>query len=260
MQDSTIDVLFLGDVIGKPGRLAVKEFGKKKEADFLIINGENLAGGIGVTPKVAEEMFSCGVDAITTGNHVWKKKDILSYLSYEKRLLRPLNYPPETPGSGFTIIKKGEKAICIVNIEGRIFMNPLFCPFRTMIDFLEREGIGLPIIVDFHAEATSEKIAMGWFLDGKVSAVIGTHTHVQTSDEKILPNGTGYITDAGMTGPQDSVIGMDKTVIIERFLTQIPQKFAVGKDNVEVQGVRLKIDMNTKKCIDIQRVKVKVEI
>ncbi|MCS7281460.1 MAG: TIGR00282 family metallophosphoesterase [Desulfobacterota bacterium] len=260
MQDSLIEVIFLGDVVGKPGRLAVKEFIKKAEADFIVINGENLAGGLGITPKVAEEMFSCGVDVITTGNHVWKKKEVMAYLGTEKRLLRPLNYPPEAPGYGFTVVKKGDKKICVVNIEGRIFMNPLPCPFRAMEEFLKREGIEEPVIVDFHAEATSEKIAMGWFLDGKVSAVIGTHTHVQTSDERILPKGTGYITDAGMTGPQDSVIGMEKDIIIERFLTQIPQKFCVGKDNVEIQGVKLKIDKETRKCVTIERLKIKVEL
>jgi metallophosphoesterase (TIGR00282 family) len=260
MQGNTIDVIFLGDVVGKPGRLALKEFAKNFSSDFLIVNGENLAGGIGLTPKVAEEVIAYGVDVITSGNHIWKKKEVIPYLNGETRVIRPLNYPPEAPGHGFTIVKKSDKAICVVNIEGRVFMNPLFCPFRTMRDFLEKEKIDCPILVDFHAEATSEKIAMGWFLDGKVSAVIGTHTHVQTSDERILPNGTGYITDAGMTGPQDSVIGMEKSVIIERFLSQIPQKFSVGKDNVEVQGVRLKIDGKTKKCIQIERLKIKVDL
>ncbi len=260
MQDSAIDVIFLGDVIGKPGRQAVREIVKKLKFDFFIINGENLAGGIGITPKVAEEMFSCGVDVITTGNHVWKKKEILPYLNGERRILRPLNYPPEAPGSGFTVVRKGEKALCVINVEGRVFMNPLLCPFRTVSEFLEREKMDAPVIVDFHAEATSEKIAMGWFLDGKVSAVLGTHTHVQTADERILPGGTGYITDVGMTGPQDSVIGMEKNVIIERFLTQIPQKFSVGKENVEVQGVRVRIDPSTKKCLEIERLKVKLEL
>lgn len=260
MQDNIIEVVFLGDVVGKPGRKAVMKFVKDLKADFFLINGENLAGGIGITPKVAEEMFSCGVDVITTGNHVWKKKEILPYLNGERRLLRPLNYPPEAPGYGFTVVKKGEKSLCVINIEGRVFMNPLFCPFRTIGEFLEKERLDVPIIVDFHAEATSEKLAMGWFLDGKVSAVIGTHTHVQTSDERILPNGTGYITDAGMTGPQDSVIGMEKNVIIERFLTQIPQKFLVGSENVEIQGVRVKIERETKKCVAIERLKVKVEV
>lgn len=259
MRDDVLEVVFLGDVIGKPGRKAVFEFSKSLNADFLIINGENLAGGIGLTKRVCEEMFSCGVDVITTGNHVWKKKEVLPYLDEEKRVIRPLNYPPEAPGRGFTVIRKGEKELCVVNLEGRVFMNPLPCPFRTISDFLNREKIDVPIIVDFHAEATSEKIAMGWFLDGKVSCVIGTHTHVQTSDEKILPLGTGYITDAGMTGPQDSVIGMDKKVILERFWTQIPQKFQVGKDGIEIQGVRVEIERRTKKCLKIERIKIPVE-
>lgn len=259
MQDEFMEVVFLGDVIGKPGRKAVYEFSRGLNTDFLIINGENLAGGIGLTRKVCEEMFSIGVDAITTGNHVWKKREVLPYLDEEKRVIRPLNYPPEVPGHGFAILKKGEKGICVVNLEGRVFMNPLPCPFRTISEFLERERIEVPIIVDFHAEATSEKVAMGWFLDGKVSCVIGTHTHVQTSDERILPLGTGYITDAGMTGPQDSVIGMDKNVILDRFWTQIPQKFQVGKDELEVQGVKLRIDLRTKKCVHIERIKSRVK-
>lgn len=258
MQNS-MKVLFLGDVIGKPGRLAVARFVKTIHADFAIINGENLAGGIGITSQTAIEMFSYGVDAITTGNHVWKKKEMSSFLMEEQRVVRPLNYPKGAPGFGYTVLKKNGLSLCIANIEGRIFMNALDCPFRAMESLLENNGIQAPIIVDFHAEATSEKIAMGWYLDGKVSALFGTHTHVQTSDERILPKGTGYITDAGMTGPNDSVIGMEKEGVLERFITQLPQKFQVGKDDVEVQGVIVTIDLVSKKCIAIERVRKKVE-
>lgn len=254
---NSMKVLFLGDVIGKPGRRAVSQYLKAVTADFVLINGENLAGGIGITPATAVEMFETGVDAITTGNHVWKKREMGQYLMEEQRVIRPLNYPQGTPGFGYTVLKKNGFSLCVANIEGRIFMNSLDCPFRAMKTFLN--GINtMPIFVDFHAEATSEKIAMGWFLDGKVSALIGTHTHVQTSDERILPGGTGYLTDAGMTGPVDSVIGMAKEGVLERFLTQLPQKFEVGKNDNEAQGVFLDIDVMNGKCMKIERVRVKV--
>jgi len=254
-----IRILFLGDVIGKPGRKAVERFLKKTAADFKIINGENLAGGIGITPRVAMEMLSCGVDLITTGNHVWKKKEMVPFLMEERRIIRPLNYPEGTPGFGYEVLNKNEKTLCVSNIEGRVFMNHLECPFRSMKALIARVGSDVPIIVDFHAEATSEKIAMGWFLDGKVSAIMGTHTHVQTADERILPKGTGYITDVGMTGATDSVIGMDKAAVLEKFITQLPRKYEVGKDDVEIQGVFLTIDGMTGKCLKIERIKEKID-
>jgi metallophosphoesterase (TIGR00282 family) len=255
---SSIKVLFLGDVIGKPGRKTVEQYIKSVSADFVIINGENLAGGIGITPKTAIEMFELGIDAITTGNHVWKKKEMGQFLMAEQRVVRPLNYPQGAPGFGYTTLKKNDMSLCVANIEGRIFMGSLDCPFRAMEMFLERNNNKIPIIVDFHAEATSEKIAMGWFLDGKVSALIGTHTHVQTSDERILPGGTGYLTDAGMTGPVDSVIGMAKEGVLKRFITQLPQKFEVGSDDNEVQGVFITIDTMNNKCLKIERIREKV--
>jgi len=258
MPSDTFTVLFLGDVIGKPGRRAVAEYLQRNRADFVVINGENLAGGIGITGRTAEEMLALGIDAITTGNHVWKKKEVATYLMEEQRVIRPLNYPRGTPGFGYTIVKKNDMSLCVANIEGRIFMNSLDCPFRAMEEFLEEQKPQVPVIVDFHAEATSEKIAMGWFLDGKVTALLGTHTHVQTADNRVLPKGTGYITDAGMTGPADSVIGMDKKGVLERFYTQMPQKFEVGKDDVEVQGVLMKIHKDRRHCLDITRVKEKV--
>ncbi len=256
---NNIKVLFLGDVIGKPGRRAIEKYIKTVKADFYVVNGENLAGGIGVTTSTALEVLSLGVDIVTTGNHVWKKKEIIPFLMEEKRVIRPLNYPDGTPGFGYTVVRKNGKSLCVANIEGRIFMNTLTCPFRAMERFLGQAADNIPIIVDFHAEATSEKIAMGWYLDGKVSAIVGTHTHVQTADEKILPKGTGYITDAGMTGPADSVIGMEKDAVLERFLTQLPQKFEVGKDNVEAQGVIITIDSTSRKCVAIERVKEKID-
>ena len=260
MQNS-MKVLFLGDVIGKPGRQAVQNYVKTVNADFVIINGENLAGGIGITPQTAEEMLGCGVDAITTGNHVWKKKEMPPYLMGQQKVIRPLNYPPGAPGFGRTILRKNGLELCVANIEGRIFMGALDCPFRAMEKALSDDFCkDMAVVVDFHAEATSEKIAMGWFLDGKVSALLGTHTHVQTADNRVLPHGTGYITDAGMTGPVDSVIGMEKEGVLERFVTQLPQKFQVGKDDLEVQGVMMTIDLETKKCLRIDRVKERIEL
>ncbi|OPY76175.1 MAG: hypothetical protein A4E63_00199 [Syntrophorhabdus sp. PtaU1.Bin050] len=253
-----IRVLFLGDVIGKPGRLAAEKFVKGFSADFVVINGENLAGGIGITPSVAVEMLSYGIDVITTGNHVWKKKEIIPYLMGEQRVLRPLNYPAETPGFGHGIVNRNGKRLCVVNIEGRIFMNPLTCPFRSMGRLLEELDPDVPVFVDFHAEATSEKIAMGWYLDGKVGAIVGTHTHVQTADERILPKGTGYMTDAGMTGATDSVIGMEKKGVLERFITQLPQRFEVGKNDVEVQGVIITLEAHGNRCVKIERIKEKI--
>ncbi|MBP1735224.1 MAG: metallophosphoesterase [Deltaproteobacteria bacterium] len=255
---SEIRVLFLGDVIGKPGRKAIEKFIKGFSADFIIINGENLAGGIGITPLVAQEMLSCGVDLITSGNHVWKKKEMIPFLMGERRVIRPLNYPAGTPGFGHGIVSKNGKRLCVANLEGRVFMAPLDCPFRAIENLLQELDTKIPIIVDFHAEATSEKIALGWFLDGKVAAVVGTHTHVQTADERVLPKGTGYITDAGMTGPADSVIGMEKSVVLEKFVTQLPQRFEVGKDDIEVQGVILTLENEGNHCIEIKRIKEKI--
>jgi metallophosphoesterase (TIGR00282 family) len=243
-----MNIFFIGDIVGAPGRRAVEELLPRVVdhyfIDLVVANGENASGGLGITPQVADQLLSQGIDLLTSGNHIWKHKEILPYLEETDRLLRPANYPPETPGRGFAIVETaaGERA-AVLNLEGRVFMNPLECPFRTA----EQVLASLPkevkvILVDMHAEATSEKQAMGWFLDGRVSAVVGTHTHVQTADERILPAGTGYITDAGMTGPVDSVIGMKKEIILERFLTQRPQPFKVAAQNIQLQGVVLKID------------------
>jgi metallophosphoesterase (TIGR00282 family) len=243
-----MNIFFIGDIVGAPGRRAVEELLPRVVdhyfIDLVVANGENASGGIGITPQVADQLLSQGIDLLTSGNHIWKHKEILPYLEETDRLLRPANYPPETPGRGFAIVETaaGERA-AVLNLEGRVFMNPLECPFRTA----EQVLASLPkevkvILVDMHAEATSEKQAMGWFLDGRVSAVVGTHTHVQTADERVLPGGTGYISDAGMTGPVDSVIGMKKEIILERFLTQRPQPFKVAAQNIQLQGVVLKID------------------
>jgi len=256
-----VKILFIGDIVGAPGRRAVEEFldrtVDRHAIDLVVANGENASGGIGITPQVAEQLFSLRIDVLTSGNHIWKHKEIVPYLEDSDRLLRPANYPPGTPGQGFTIVETaaGEPA-AIVNLEGRVFMSTLECPFRTADQVLG----ALPpevkvILVDMHAEATSEKLALGWYLDGRVAAVVGTHTHVQTADERILPGGSGYITDAGMTGPVDSVIGMKKEVILERFLTQRPQSFKVATHNLQLQGVVLNIDSQGR-CQEITRLRL----
>ncbi len=255
-------ILFVGDIVGKPGRRALRELlGKVIESygiDFTIANGENAAGGMGITPAIALEIFEMGVDVLTTGNHIWAKKEIISFLNDEPRILRPANYPEQVPGKGSGIFfsKQGQK-IGVLNLEGRVFMKHLDCPFRAgekEVERLRKET--LAIVVDFHAEATSEKMAMGWFLNGGVSAVLGTHTHIQTCDDRILDEGTAYITDVGMTGPLDSVIGIRKQVALDRFLTQIPWKFDVASGEIELQGVMVEIDEKTGKSREIKRLRI----
>jgi 2',3'-cyclic-nucleotide 2'-phosphodiesterase len=243
-----MNILFIGDIVGAPGRRAVAELLPRAvdryRIDLVVANGENASGGIGITPQVADEFLSQGVDVLTSGNHIWKHKEILPYLEDTDRLLRPANYPPEAPGRGLAIVETAAgQSVAILNLEGRVFMNALECPFRTADRVLETLSPHVKVIlVDMHAEATSEKQALGWYLDGRVSAVVGTHTHVQTADERILPGGTGYISDVGMTGPVDSVIGMKREIIMERFLTQRPQPFKVATQNMQLQGVVLNID------------------
>jgi len=255
-------ILFIGDIVGKAGRKAIDEVLEKVISDFgidfTIANGENAAGGMGITPVIAIEILDQGVDVLTSGNHIWAKKEILPFLDEEPRILRPANYPPRVPGRGSAIFHLGNgQKVGVLNLEGRVFMKHLDCPFRVAekeIEVLKKETNIL--LVDFHAEATSEKMAMGWFLNGKVSAVLGTHTHVQTGDERILSEGTAYITDVGMTGPLDSVIGIRKEVALERLLTQIPWKFDVATEEIELQGAVLEIEEKTGKSKSIQRLRV----
>lgn len=243
-------IIFLGDVFGNPGRSCLYNqlpgLIVENNADIVIANGENAAGGIGITPVIADSMFKAGIDVITSGNHIYKKKEIYEYIDSHPMLLKPANFPPDTPGSGYCIFQAGMAKnikVAVVNVCGRVFVENLDCPFRKMDSILEEiSGKTNIIIVDFHAEVTSEKVAMGWYLDGRVSAVIGTHTHVQTSDERILPNGTAYISDAGMVGPRDSVIGVKKELIIERFLKMMPQKFIVASNDNWINGVVFEID------------------
>lgn len=256
-------VLFIGDIVGKVGRTTLKgllpNLVDRYKIDLVIANGENLAGGFGITEKTADEVLKSGVHIITSGNHIWDKKESVPYIAKEDRILRPVNYPLGVPGYGSLIytISNGAK-VGVINISGRVFMSALDCPFRTGEKEIEklRESTKV-IIVDFHAEATSEKIAFGYFVDGKVSAVVGTHTHVQTADEKILPNGTAYITDVGMTGPSGGVIGIEKERIIERFLLQMSVKFETAKGEGILSAVVIEINENTGKSTAIQRLQLK---
>ena len=258
-------ILFIGDIIGSPGRMAVRELlpglVSKKKIDFVIANCENVAAGFGVTKKVVEELFKYNIDVLTSGNHIWNKREVLEFIGDCERLLRPANYPSACPGAGSVLVptKNGE-TVGVLNLAGRIFMQPIDCPFVTAKKHIAklREKTKV-IVVDMHAEATSEKKALGWYLDGEVSAVLGTHTHVQTADDEILPQGTAYISDAGMTGPFDSVIGIDKEIIIERFLTQMPNKFDLAKDDIRLQGVVMDIDAESGKAKSIERISAKLK-
>jgi metallophosphoesterase (TIGR00282 family) len=255
-----VKLLFIGDIVGHPGRNAVKILLPKLRArhglDVIIANGENSAGGSGITPDIAEELFGYGVDAITTGDHLWDQKEVMELLQKEERFLRPLNYPSGTPGKGSTILKiRDLPPVAVMNMQGRTFMPPLENPFTLALDEVKRLRAQTKIIfVDFHAEATSEKIAFGRFLDGQVSAVVGTHTHVQTADEQILPGGTAYLTDAGFTGPHDGCLGREIEPVIKRFLTGMPQRFEVAKNRVLLHGAVIEIDAASGKAVKIQRV------
>jgi len=261
-----MNILFIGDIVGSPGREAIKKLlpGLIKEyrLDFVIANAENAAGGSGITPKIAEELFGYGIDVLTSGDHIWKKRDIFEIINQDERILRPLNFPSGTPGRGFNVYKtKGGDKIGVMNVNGRVFMDALECPFRAALSAQEELSKETNIIiVDIHAEATSEKIALGWYLDGKVSAVLGTHTHIQTADERILPKGSAYLTDAGMTGPYDSVIGRKIEDVLERFLTSIPTRFEVAQENIQLHGAVLDIDEETGKARSIERIQKKLTI
>jgi len=248
-------ILAIGDIIGKPGREAVRELlpslRHEYRIDLIIGNGENAAGGIGITPSTARELFDSGIDVITTGNHIWAHREIIPYLDGNLAIIRPLNYPPGTPGRGYL----SRDGILVVNLIGRTFIGNFDCPFRAMDQLLAKvEGKSTIIIVDFHAEATSEKVAMGWYLNGRVSAVLGTHTHVGTIDTRILSGGTAYVTDIGMVGPMDSVIGDDPDSVIDRFLTQIPRRLSVGTGTVTFNAILVEVSEETGEAVDIKRI------
>lgn len=261
MQNKSIKILFVGDIVGKIGRQTIKNLlpniVERYKIDLVIANGENAAGGFGINEKTALELFNSGVHIITTGNHIWDKKEVIPYITKENRLLRPLNYPSNNPGFGSIIYNVYDTKIAVLNISGRVFMNTLDCPFKVAKEEVERVSqITNIIIIDFHAEATSEKVAFGYYMDGIVSAVIGTHTHVQTADERILPNGTAYITDVGMTGPLVSVIGIVKEQIIERFITQMPRKYEVASGKGMLNAVVVEIDKISGKALVIHRLQL----
>ncbi len=257
-----VRILFIGDIVGEPGRKAVKNLlprlQEQHRLDFIIANGENSAGGSGITPKTAEEIFAAGVDVITSGDHLWDQKEVVELLRNEPRFLRPMNYPVGTVGQGSVVIQKGLlPAGAVLNLQGRTFMPVLENPFQLGRTEVERLRLQTKIIfVDIHAEATSEKIALARMLDGQVSAVIGTHTHVQTADEQIFPGGTAYLTDAGFTGPHESVLGREIQPIIKRFLTNLPQRFEVAKGRILLQGAVVEIDDSSGQAIGIQRLTV----
>jgi metallophosphoesterase (TIGR00282 family) len=241
----SVKILFFGDVVGKPGREALMdglpELRRRYGADAVIANGENVTDGRGIRPGHAEALFRAGVDIITTGNHVWRQRDICPYLDEQPRIIRPFNFLPSNPGRGLTVIDTAVGRLGVVNLSGELYLDPAQSPFAVVERALEElEGVR-NIVVDIHAEATSEKVAMGWLLDGRVSAVIGTHTHIRTADARVLPGGTAYITDVGMCGPRDSVLGVKKDLVIERMVTRLPVRFEVADSDVWLEGVYVDI-------------------
>jgi len=261
MEEPTIKVLFIGDIVGNVGRKAVQQYlpvlKQKYKPDIIIANGENAAGGRGITQAVARELFDAGIHGLTLGNHAWDQREIFDFIDEEPRIVRPANYPKGTPGRGYTVIRANGKELVIVNIQGRTFLPPLEDPFRFM-DLLLEEEIKKKhrcVLVDFHAEATSEKIALGWYLDGRVSVVLGTHTHVQTHDERILPNGTAYVTDVGMVGSSEGVLGMERQAVLQKFLTHLPTRFAVDNGKWHFHAVLIEIDETTGKARSIKLIR-----
>ncbi|HXH21945.1 MAG TPA: TIGR00282 family metallophosphoesterase [Dehalococcoidia bacterium] len=248
-------VLFIGDVVGKPGRRALEALlpplREELALDVVVANGENVAGGRGLTDRTARELFEAGVDIISSGNHIWDQKEIIELLDSDKPVIRPANYPPGSPGRGWVT----HKGLTVLNLQGRTFMQAIDCPFRTA-DAVLADGLPAPILVDFHAEATSEKVAMGWYLDGRVAAVVGTHTHVPTADQRLLPGGTAYVTDTGMTGSRDSVIGFEVEAVHRLFLTQLPTRLPVEERSrdVKLNAVLIEIEGAAGRALSIQRI------
>jgi 2',3'-cyclic-nucleotide 2'-phosphodiesterase len=260
VEDNAMNILFIGDIVGRPGRNIVhnllSSINEEYAIDFVIANGENAAGGNGITQEIATEFYSTGINCITSGNHIWDQRQVYEFIGNDTRLIRPANYPTGTPGRGYSILKSSKGIeIAVMNLEGRVFMPPLDDPFQEANRLVSHlSTLSKIIFVDFHAEATSEKISMGWFLDGRVSAVCGTHTHVQTADERILSNGTAYITDVGMTGPRNSVLGVKKETVINKFLTSMPARFEVAGGPVQLNAVVIDIDEMTGKANSILRI------
>lgn len=257
-----VRILYIGDIFGRPGRAVLKEtlpgLVSEYSPDLVLANGENAAAGFGITPLLAEELLGLGIAVLTTGNHIWDKKEIYPYLAEhaDGPLLRPANYPSHVPGRGLYVGKtKAGLEFAVINLQGRVFMPPIDCPFRTVDALLESIPESVKVrFVDMHAEATSEKLAMGWYLNGRVTAMVGTHTHVPTADEMVLPGGTAYVTDLGMTGPYESVIGVEKDTIIRKFLSQLPERYEVAKGDVRLCGVLVEADPETGRAVSIERV------
>jgi metallophosphoesterase (TIGR00282 family) len=254
-----LKILFIGDIFGHAGRVIVADhladIRKSQEIDIVIANGENSAAGFGITPNVADDLFRYGIDVMTSGNHIWDKKDIFDYFPRQPRLLRPANYPPGAPGAGVYIHETKSGARCaVINLQGRVYMPQTDCPFRKIDEILEALPADVKVrFIDFHAEVTSEKMAMGWYVDGRVSAIVGTHTHIPTADTRILPGGTAYQTDCGMTGPFDSVIGVEKGPVLQKFLTTLPIRMEAAKGSVELHSVIVDVDDNTGKATAVKR-------
>jgi metallophosphoesterase (TIGR00282 family) len=251
--------MFIGDVVGSPGRKMVKDYlgplKKKYKPTLTIINGENAAGGRGITEQIYKTFLDAGAQAVTLGNHSWDNREIFEFIDQAPALVRPINYPEGTPGQGYTFIKVNAIEVAVVNVMGRTFMSPNDCPFQAMDTALDDIRKRTPFIfVDMHGEATSEKQAMGWYLDGRVSAIIGTHTHVQTADERILPKGTAYLSDVGMTGPYDGVLGMEREAVVKKFLTNLPVRFEVAKGREQLSGVVIELDPKTGLAKSIERI------
>ena len=255
-----IKVLHIGDIVGAPGRTLFARVAHRMRAeeqvDVIIVNAENSAAGRGLTPGLAEELFAAGADVLTLGDHTWDQKEIMPYLDREPRVVRPANFAPGCPGRGITTVETPKGRISVMSLIGRVFMPPADCPFRTADELLKkREQLGPMIFVEIHAEATSEKIALGRYLDGRVTSVVGTHTHVQTSDEALLPKGTAYLTDLGMTGAKDSVLGRALDPVLKKFLTGLPTKFEVATDAVALEGVLLTVDPKNGRAAKIKRIR-----
>ena len=258
-------ILFIGDIVGSPGRKIVHnrlaDILTQRSIDLCIANGENAASGFGITPRLADELFACGIEVMTSGNHIWDRKEIFDYFPHEPRLLRPANFPNGSPGKGLRLgTAKNGIGYAVLNLQGRTFMVPIDDPFRTAAQQLSNVPADVKVIlVDMHAEATSEKQAMGWYLDGKVSAVVGTHTHVATADNRVLPGGTAFITDVGMTGPHDSVIGMETQGILQRFLEAMPTRFSVASENVQMNTALIEVDETTGRARSIERLNFRLD-
>lgn len=258
-------IFFVGDIVGRPGRDALRNhlghILESRRVDLCIANAENSAAGNGITPRLGEELLSLNIDVLTSGNHVFDKKEVLPYFEQERRLLRPANYPPSAPGKGlYAWETRSGVPFAVINLQGRVFMPSIDCPFRSCENLLASLPPEVKVIfVDFHAEATAEKQALAWYFDGKVSAIVGTHTHVPTADEQVLPGGTAYITDSGMTGPHDSIIGVNKDIILPKFISQMPARFETATGDVRINAVEIEVNPDTGKALSIERFCMKVE-